>query len=304
MGIKAQGNYSNGKIDVAMFANFLSILALGTLYCVFFVNKSERAYYAYAPDVIRQVIRQVVIGSTVHEIDTALAQCKQFDKDCEHSWYGDELERTVSLQPFALDINEVTVSQFAQFVVQHNYITHAEKSGMSYRVDKPYSAYAVVSEADLNWKNTYVAFSDNFPVVHVTQHDAAAYCAAIDKRLPTEAEWEYIAGGQMRLTYPWGQQWDTSKLHWGMDGHSTKPIASYPPTLLGHYDLAGGVSEWTSTTDSSKNSAFIKGSSRFDTNVANARIPVRRLESIDYAGEDVGFRCAKDLEQWPELTYQ
>jgi len=111
-----------------------------------------------------------------------------------------------------------------------------------------------------------------------------------------------VASGYERLKYPWGQQWDDSKLHWGpvVDSNSVRPIAIFPPTRLGHFDLAGGVSEWTSTTDGSQSHAIIKGVSRFDTNVANARVAVRRLEPIDYSGEDVGFRCVEELDSWPE----
>jgi len=59
------------------------------------------------------------------------------------------------------------------------------------------------------------------------------------------------------------------------------------------------VAEWTETMDEDKTSGYIKGASRFDINVASIRSAVRRLEPIDYSGEDVGFRCVKELEEWP-----
>ena len=305
------------KIGVVMFANFLSIGVLGAFYSYYVVSGSGQvaldpmqnlvqamevqSHDTKASDAKPRNIRSVVIGSNATQIVNALTQCRHFSNDCEISWYLDELERTVKLQPFLLDKSEVTVSQFAEFVTQYRYTTDAEKHGMSYSVNLPYEDYSITSTAGLYWRNAYAGDAANFPVVHVTQKDAAAYCESVQKRLPTEAEWEYVASGYTRLKYPWGQQWDDSKLHWGSDADSdtVKPVASYPPSPLGHFDLAGGVSEWTSTTDDSQSRGYIKGTSRFDTNVANARVAVRRLESIEYSGEDVGFRCVEQLENWP-----
>lgn len=88
---------------------------------------------------------------------------------------------------------------------------------------------------------------EKWPVYAVAWHEAAAYTAWADKRLPTEAEWEYAAGGRRHTKYPWGDEPLTlERANYG--GHVGHPVAvgSYPAgkTPDGVYDLSGNVAEW------------------------------------------------------------
>jgi formylglycine-generating enzyme required for sulfatase activity len=131
---------------------------------------------------------------------------------------------------------------------------------------------------------------DRQPVVNVTWQDAAAYCnwlseqeglppayvsqggrlvpvtpATTGYRLPTEAEWEWIArrsaGGSL-LKYPWGDALPVPPGSGNFadrraqplvpqvladldDGHAaTAPVGSFAANALGFFDLGGNVAEW------------------------------------------------------------
>jgi len=98
------------------------------------------------------------------------------------------------------------------------------------------------------------------PVVCVSWDDAQTYAAWVGGQLLTEAEWEKAARGTDGRIYPWGDEFDGTRLNYcdrsceqthkdtgADDGYAlTAPVGSYPSgaSPYGALDMAGNVWEW------------------------------------------------------------
>ena len=259
---------------------------------------------------------------------------------------GEGPVREANVDAFEVDPTAVTNLDFAEFVDATGYRTQAEVIGWSYvfrgllprakqrRLPRGRDIGTVPwwhAMDGASWRRPEGPGSGlkgrlHHPVVHVSWHDADAYCRWSGKRLPTEAEWEYAArGGLIGKRLPWGDELTPRGQHlcniWQgtfpddntlQDGYlGTAPAESFRPNGFGLYNVAGNVWEWCSDFHSvdwhrhhpldnpsgpeDGETKVLKGGSYLchDSYCNRYRVAARYANTPDSATGNAGFRCVR-----------
>lgn len=261
------------------------------------------------------------VEETVIPEDMALIPAGEFQLGSVSGESGNIAQsgNTVHIDAFYIDIYEVTNAQFKTFI-ESNSSWQKEQIPNRFH-DGNYLA---------KWsENTFPNDIADHPVVYVSWYAAAAYALWVEKRLPTEAEWEKAArGGVEGQKYPWGNTLDDDKVNYslnvGITG-ATTPVGDFPENGYGLYDIVGNVLEWCldeyekdfylnpsktnpfggneSIQDVRQNyknissSRSIKGGSWVESGQPRIWITYRRGNDPASTSHLVGFRCAKSVTQ-------
>lgn len=230
---------------------------------------------------------------------------------------GDEEEQPAHLvcinEPFWIDLTEVTVAQFADFLNGQPEPVESMEPWRAFMGAFNTGEYETQIElVDSVWRPNY--WEVNHAVRYVTWVGASDYCAWREARLPTEAEWEYAARGPNGYLYPWGNELVMENF---FISRATMDVGTIPEgaSWVGALDMAAGLFEWTSSlfwpypyrADDGREAGFAENSTgtrvfrgspwyhgheEFDNISATARFD----GPTNYAFWYHGFRCALSID--------
>lgn len=176
-------------------------------------------------------------------------------------WFAFDNEKwahPAPLEPFVIARAAVTQRDFAAFVDDGGYRRRELWSDEGWRwregegADRP--VYWRRAEDGAGWQrrdfDRWLPLEPDRPMIHVSWHEAQAYCRWAGRRLPSEAEWEAaatLAGGEKRR-FPWG--WEApAPEHANLDGYRLGGVdagaLAAGDSPAGCRQMMGGVWEWT-----------------------------------------------------------
>ncbi len=201
----------------------------------------------------------------------------------------------ISLSSFYISKKEITVRQYKAFCKEKNVILPAVPSW--------------------GWK-------DDFPMSNISREDAVAYCKWLSVkakhlyRLPTEAEWEYVArGGQGGAGFKFSGGNNKNDVSWNEanSGGAPHKVGSRDTNNLGVFDMTGNVWEWcfdmysptyykTSVSNNPRGAlanpkivlGVLRGGS-FKSFQKDLRVTNRQEFMPNGSAKDVGFRVVREL---------
>ncbi len=161
----------------------------------------------------------------------------------------------VSVAAFDMRASPVTQGEFRRFVEDGGYARRElwTAQGWAWRAAGDISMPEHWRHESGIWRarrfDREVELDEAAPMVHACLHEAMAYCAWSDRRLPTEAEWEFAArNGGTDDRFPWGDEPGIPADALDLRCLGASLSAREPGSAKsGLRMMLGGVWEWTSS---------------------------------------------------------
>jgi iron(II)-dependent oxidoreductase len=275
-------NKNNGKVLKIFF-----LITWLLLFVYFILDMLPDLWHASKPDLEKE---KFATASVVEEL--ILIPAGEFlmgsDSDGDHN-----PAHNVYIDSFYIDKYEVTNAQYLEFCEATDHKLPQFWGKDEFRSGPGYPDHPVIG---LSWR------------------DAAEYAKWRGKRLPTEAEWEYAArGGLVGKKYPNGDTLDPSHgNHSKSELGGPMAVGSYAANGYGLHDMQGNVLEWvqdyyeadyysSSPTSNPKGPEagrfrIMRGGGWYSGPYCN-QVHFRNALPENWVDFNLGFRCAKDVEQ-------
>jgi formylglycine-generating enzyme required for sulfatase activity len=227
----------------------------------------------------------------------------------------------VAIGAFDIARTETTVGQFRRFIEATGTVTRAERDGGG-------SVYEAgwVRKPGWTWAAPFGPqgpAADDEPAVHVTWHEAQAFCRWAGGRLPADAEWVSAAYTEQRVSppqpfargrtypYPSGDAPDGAQclgdcgpaarqraVRHGAKlwrGHGHAPVTATPAGVNGLHDMGGNAWEWVDEPRGGSGNAErrTRGGSWW-YGAAQMRADHLQGKPGDTTVVYIGFRCARE----------
>lgn len=142
-----------------------------------------------------------LMGSPAAEVEALLRYYSGLSRELFRNEIG---AHEVVLGAFLIDRCAVSRAQFRHFIAAGGYERQEwwSPAGWRWRL-------ATGRTSPRFWSQT--TDLDTHPVVGMTWYEAQAYARSVNKRLPSEAEWERAARGPDARRYPWGDHFELGR---------------------------------------------------------------------------------------------
>jgi iron(II)-dependent oxidoreductase len=185
------------------------------------------------------------------------------DRNSKKFGWDNEYEAfTVEVPAFEIDQFKVTNQQYLDFIAADGYETRAfwNDDDWAWKTAQAISHPLFWKRVDNGW--LWQGMFDEVPLppdwpVYVSHAEASAYARWAGKSLPTEAEWQRAAYGNVKedgRTYPWGSEAPDSRFNgkfgnFDFERWDPAPVNANPDgqSAFGVHDMLGNGWEWTST---------------------------------------------------------